>query len=427
MGAHRQVMGQAICAMAGAAFAVAHLLAKPQSALGQAFVQSGVRVVPASPVRPRGGCAHEDSPADGASQARAGAAALAAFAFFGLRRRNASRLPRQGFVGQGGPSTCARPFPRGQPQQIPVVDFDGILLSKETLQMRTPIKDTGNYMVHQHYCVWWYNNRKVFDWAPWRSEAGRQFKKGAGRITKTPQYGITGSRKPRPQKGSGRARLGSLLSPMMKQGGFTKKVPHGLDSKKKKVNNFYTHAYSISIVLQSKHRCMTIVDDLEAAMPEPRQKKLEAAMRRWNIEPGYKPVLFISRQKPCRESSLYMAGRLIPKVRFACPRDIDPDGPQALEDLLRARRLVVSRGAFHDLKAKYGLGTGWVWQSPTEILADNCAELREEFPTTREAQLECVKELPATPIERVHWARKKREESGKAYPTMFAFGKPVYP
>merc|ERR1712224_1175845 len=109
-----------------------------------------------------------------------------------------------------------------------------------------------------------------------------------------------------------------------------KKVPHGLDSKKKKVNNFYTHAYSISIVLQSKHRCMTIVDDLEAAMPEPRQKKLEAAMRRWNIEPGYKPVLFISRQKPCRESSLYMARPT---------RPCSPSGsPCILERQARGRR-----------------------------------------------------------------------------------------
>merc|ERR1719408_1032030 len=105
-------------------------------------------------------------------------------------------------------------------------------------------------------------------------------------------------------------------------------------------------------------------------MKAPRQCDFEAALRRWNIVPGRYHIMMISREPAQWGNTLYMAGRLLPRMHFATPRDIDPNGKSALRDILNSRRIIMSRGAFHDLKAKYKLKGGWIWNTKEKIYSE---------------------------------------------------------
>merc|ERR1712061_392662 len=97
------------------------------------------------------------------------------------------------------------------------------------------------------------------------------------------------------------------------------------------------HIKSIATVLQSKYRCMKIVDGLED-WESNKQRELEEHLRRWTgVTPGYKNTLIISRRgfgtinpkttlpsKASYDNPLFMAGRLIPKLAIRKPRHIDP-------------------------------------------------------------------------------------------------------
>merc|ERR1719410_16299 len=221
------------------------------------------------------------------------------------------------------------------PQQIPVLDMSGEQIGEETLDMRTASPETANYVVHEVNKIWLCQQMPFLRFVPRRND----LKKGP---------------KPWAQKGSGRARHGSRASPLFGKS-VTNKGPHGLDTKRKKVITRYRHNLSISTVLQSKWRCMKIIQGLEE-WDVMRQDKLVECMQKWtNKKPGTRSTLIISRNgygyltkgysfphRSCWNSPLYMSGRHIPKLTFRRPRDIDPDDDGNYQ-LLKARRIIISR------------------------------------------------------------------------------------
>merc|ERR1712127_91927 len=104
-----------------------------------------------------------------------------------------------------------------------------------------------------------------------------------------------------------------------------------------------------------------------------------------------------------------MSGRLIPKLEFRRPRDIDPDS-DGLFQCLKARNIIMGREAFFDLKAKYGLRGGWAFKDPRMILVEQLQKLVKEFPTDRALEIEKARELPKTIEERENWAKARRAE-----------------
>merc|ERR1719450_1127818 len=226
------------------------------------------------------------------------------------------------------------------------------------MDFRTLSMETANYVVHHALTVWMYQQKKWTFYAPRRSDT----KKG---------------KKPWRQKGSGKARHGSRYSPLFGRS-MTNKAPHGLDNKRKKKISRSMHVMSIATVLQSKWRCMKIITGLED-WTEARQQKLFDCLAEWGGEKiGNRAAMIISRggygamhKRLCvpttesYDSPLYMSGRLIKKLAFRRPRDIDPES-DGLSELLKARQIFISREAFFDLKAKYGAGgggedEGWIY------------------------------------------------------------------
>lgn len=287
------------------------------------------------------------------------------------------------------------------PQKVPVVDMSGEQIGEEIMDMQTASPETANYVVHEVNRIWTYQKTSFTRFAPRRGD----LKKGP---------------KPWAQKGSGRARHGSRASPLFGKS-VTNKGPHGLDSKRKKVIRHHTHNLSISTVLQSKWRCMKIIQGLED-WDEMRQDKLEQCLQTWTGHRcGSKYTLVISRsgygwrpkgqnrEHPNNwDSPIYMSGRYIPRVCFRRPRDIDPEYDGNWQ-LLKARRVVISREAFFDLKAKYEYRKGWAFMDENAIQLQQFQELAKETPVDREYEMQMGMTLPLLEAEREEWAQEQRK------------------
>jgi len=287
------------------------------------------------------------------------------------------------------------------PQQVPVLNLDGKQVGEETLNLRTLSKDTANYVVHSCATIWEYQQLDFSPFVKRRSDN----KKG---------------KKPWKQKGSGRARHGSRYSPLFGKS-VTNKGPHGMDDKRRKKIDRSQHYKAISTVLQSKWKCMKIIDGLED-WSEPRQKEMEECLSKWaNVQPGEKSMLMITRKgfgqlskrsgiptPESYESPLYMSSRLIPRLVLRRPRDIDPTS-DGLFQALKGRRLFISREAFFDLSAKFGAEDGWAFKSERNILVDMLQDLVKEYPVDRAGEIEVARGLPRSQDLREFWAKEKRE------------------
>lgn len=287
------------------------------------------------------------------------------------------------------------------PQQVPVLNLEGKQVGEETLNLRTLSKDTANYVVHSCATIWEYQQGDFSPFVKRRSDN----KKG---------------KKPWKQKGSGRARHGSRYSPLFGKS-VTNKGPHGMDDKRRKKIDRSQHYKAISTVLQSKWKCMKIIDGLED-WSEPRQKEMEECLSKWaNVQPGEKSMLMITRKgfgqlskrsgiptPESYESPLYMSSRLIPRLVLRRPRDIDPTS-DGLFQALKGRRLFISREAFFDLSAKFGAEDGWAFKSERNILVDMLQDLVKEYPVDRAGEIEVARGLPRSQDLREFWAKEKRE------------------
>jgi len=306
----------------------------------------------------------------------------------------------------------ARTSTRAIPMEhtIPVVDLEGKQVGDETMQFRTFRKETANYVVHHAHMVWQYQQIRHTEFHPRLGDRDQ---------------GIRVGKKLWANKGVGRARMGSTWGTLFGKTA-TNKAKHGLDNKKRKKLMRDRHCRAISTVLQSKWRNMIIVDGLED-WPEARYYEMEKFVTKvTGIPAGEKFTLLIARNCYGKEhkaqciptwasytSPIYMSGRLIKKFKMRRPRDIDPvsDG---LHECLKARRLIISREAFHDLKAKYDAETGWIFKDPTMILVEQMQKLVKDYPYDRVEEFEATRALPLDLDGREFWAKERREEEAQA-------------
>jgi len=290
-------------------------------------------------------------------------------------------------------------------QVIPVVDISGKKIGEEELQLRTFSKETANYVVHQAYSIWKYQQFPFSAYEKRRSET----KKG---------------KKLWKNKGVGRARMGSIYSPLFGRSA-TNKNRHGLDDKRNRKIDRKMHAIAISTVLQSKWRNMKIVVGLED-FKEPRYYELYNMVRAYTgAIPGERQTLMITRSGYGEEhkykcvprsfsykSPLYMAGRLIDNFSMRRPRDID-NSSDGLYQCLLGRKIIISREAFFDLKAKFDAYDGWAFKSERRILIEQMQQLVEEYPYDRQAEFEAAREAPRKVSQREFWAKEIREKQSE--------------
>eukprot|EP00930_Biecheleria_cincta_P084470 TRINITY_DN73936_c0_g1_i1.p1 TRINITY_DN73936_c0_g1~~TRINITY_DN73936_c0_g1_i1.p1 ORF type:complete len:435 (-),score=51.91 TRINITY_DN73936_c0_g1_i1:56-1282(-) len=293
---------------------------------------------------------------------------------------------------------------------IPVVDLENNHVGDETMQFRTFSRDTANYAVHHAHMIWTYQQIQHTEFHPRLGDRDQGVRKG---------------KKMWPNKGVGRARMGSLWGTLFGKTA-TNKAKHGMDNKRRKKLMRDKHSIAISTVLQSKWRNMIIVDGLED-WPEARYYEMKKFITNvTGIPAGRKHTLLIARNCYGKEhgfqcvptwnsykSPIYMSGRLIEKFQMRRPREIDPVS-DALHQCLKARRIIISREAFYDLKAKYGAHNGWIFQAPIKIMVKQLQQLVKDYPYDRVEAYESTRALPFEIEDREFWAKARRDEEAQA-------------
>lgn len=149
-----------------------------------------------------------------------------------------------------------------------------------------------------------------------------------------------GGRKPWRQKGTGRARAGSIRSPLWRGGGviFGPK-PRDYEIKM----NRKERRLALRTALQSRSADLIVVQDFAQQLSRPKTKELITAFTRWGIEAGAKVLLIL----PENQENVYLSGRNVENLKI-----INADGLNAY-DIVLADKIVTTAEALTKIQEVY--------------------------------------------------------------------------
>lgn len=204
-----------------------------------------------------------------------------------------------------------------------VKNWQGEEVGQTTLNLKVAKQESASHVVHRAL-VRQMNN-------------GRQ----GTASTKTRAEVRGGGRKPWRQKGTGRARAGSIRSPLWRGGGviFGPK-PRDYTTKM----NRKERRLALTTVLASRSDDMIVVEDFSEQLSRPKTKELMAAIARWGIEPGNKILLIL----PERTESICLSARNVEKLSLISAIQLN------VYDLLNADKIVVTAQAIAKIQEVYG-------------------------------------------------------------------------
>ena len=153
-----------------------------------------------------------------------------------------------------------------------------------------------------------------------------------------------GGRKPWRQKGTGRARAGSIRSPLWRGGGviFGPK-PRDFNLKMNKKER----RLAIRTAFSSKAENLIIVEDFATQLPQPKTKELISALTRWGVNFGKKgdKILLILSEIA---DNIYLSGRNVEKLKIIKATSLN------VYDLLNADKIVATSDALAKIQEVYG-------------------------------------------------------------------------
>lgn len=150
-----------------------------------------------------------------------------------------------------------------------------------------------------------------------------------------------GGRKPWRQKGTGRARAGSIRSPLWRGGGviFGPK-PRDYEIKM----NRKERRLALRTALLSRAADLVVVEEFSSEFSRPKTKELVAAIARWGVEPGVKVLLIL----PERQETIYLSARNVAKLKLI------PADQLNIFDLLNADKIITTATALAKIEEVYG-------------------------------------------------------------------------
>ncbi len=150
-----------------------------------------------------------------------------------------------------------------------------------------------------------------------------------------------GGRKPWRQKGTGRARAGSIRSPLWRGGGviFGPK-PRDYSTKM----NRKERRLALRTAFQGCADSMIVVQDFASELSQPKTKEMLAAIDRWGIKTDEKILMVFSE----RNDNVYRSLRNVPNVRMIDATNLN------IYDILHAEHLVVTASALEKIQEVYG-------------------------------------------------------------------------
>lgn len=158
--------------------------------------------------------------------------------------------------------------------------------------------------------------------------------------TKTRAEVRGGGRKPWRQKGTGRARAGSIRSPLWRGGGviFGPK-PRDYETKM----NRKERRLALRTVLFSRSEDLIVVEDFASQLERPKTKELISAIARWGVAPQAKVLLIL----PEQAETIYLSARNVANLKLL------PANQLNIYDLLNADKIVTTPAALDKIQEVY--------------------------------------------------------------------------
>ena len=204
-----------------------------------------------------------------------------------------------------------------------VRDWQGKEAGKASLDLKVAKETTANALVHRAIVRQLANARQGT----------------ASTLTRAEVAG--GGRKPYKQKGTGRARQGSIRTPLRPGGGVVfgpkpRSYTLGMNRKERRL--------ALRTALMSRITDITVVKGFGAGLETPKTKEITAALQRLGIDAGAKVLLVLDGATEAVRRSV----RNLEKVKLIAADQLN------VFDLLHANNLVVSEEALAKIQEVYG-------------------------------------------------------------------------
>lgn len=204
-----------------------------------------------------------------------------------------------------------------------VRNWQGEEVGETTLELRVAKEENASHIVHRALTRQMNNARQ------------------GNASTKTRSEVRGGGRKPWRQKGTGRARAGSIRSPLWRGGGviFGPK-PRDFEVKMNKKER----RLALRTAFFSRTEDIIVVQEFAEQFPRPKSKELLSAIARWGIEPDTKVLLIL----PEPQLNVYLSGRNIELVNVILATSLN------VYDVLAADKIIVTSTAIAKIQEIYG-------------------------------------------------------------------------
>ena len=204
-----------------------------------------------------------------------------------------------------------------------IKNWQGEEVGQATLNLRVAKEESAAHIVHRSLRLQMANNRQGTASTKTRSEV-----RGGGR-------------KPWRQKGTGRARAGSIRSPLWRGGGVIfgpkpRDYSHKMNRKEKRL--------ALSTAFQSRSEDLIVIEDLSEQFTKPKTKELVQAITRWGIDIQAKIVLVL----PEKQENVYLSGRNIAKLKIILANNLN------IYDILAADKIIATVTAIAKIQEVYG-------------------------------------------------------------------------
>ncbi len=203
-----------------------------------------------------------------------------------------------------------------------VKNWQGEEVGQATLELKVAVEENSSHIVHKAL-------RRI-------TCNGRQ----GTAASKTRAEVRGGGRKPWRQKGTGRARAGSIRSPLWRGGGVIfgpQPRDYGIKMNRKE------RRLALRTAFQSRYEDLIVVENFAEHLPRPKTKELMSALNRWGIESNAKVLLILAESS----ENIYLSARNVPYLKMI------PADSLNVYDVLEADKIVTTAGAMAKIQEVY--------------------------------------------------------------------------
>ncbi|KAK6235004.1 hypothetical protein SCA6_010341 [Theobroma cacao] len=223
------------------------------------------------------------------------------------------------FKTSSNPNLCIA----SQLSTLSILSFTGEKIGETYLDLKSAPPETARAVVHRAIITDQQNKRRGT----------------ASTLTRSEVRG--GGKKPYPQKKTGRARRGSMRSPLRPGGG----VIFGPKPRDWSIKiNKKEKRLAISTALSSAAQNTIVVEEFGDKFEKPKTKDFMEALKRWGLDPKQKSM-FLMMEVP---ENVNLSSRNIGTLRMLTPRTLN------LFDILNCDNLVLTPDAVDYLNGRYG-------------------------------------------------------------------------